>query len=234
MNALIGYFSRFYANQKLFRTVCLLFAAALILRFPKFFLANFSEGLSKDICSWCETIVRFGGYVALTFVKQSDLTGNGTAESPLRKPDPASPSGNKTILSVIVALVLVPALFLSGCAITPETKAKLSVSFKQIGTIAGRGAVAILEAAPSFADAKTKADYLATAALALRHAEANGKVVNGADVTAFVTPYLPDKPHWHQLAETAGALVDKAAKSGINKDTALETVAVAFDNAAPK
>ncbi len=92
----MNFIQRALANKAILRIVLLMIASALILNYP-WLLSWLPQEAQVSLCKAATQILTWGTQVALLFVKQSNLSGLGTPDDPLKKID-ASVSGGTKIL----------------------------------------------------------------------------------------------------------------------------------------
>lgn len=140
----------------------------------------------------------------------------------------------KTGITPLIALALIPAFALSGCAWTQAHKTQISDTLAVVGTralnVAGQ---VLLSAAVDEADKDFKADFLDSIAAGLR---ANATtIVSADDVAKIAQIWSPnDGPKWQQLAGSLGALAGNAlaAAGKTEAATVVEQIAMGLNNAA--
>ena len=167
--------------------------------------------------------VAFGGTFAAQ-AKDKNVTG-GTV------PNDSKSSGN---IAPLVALVLLPAFALSGCAWAQAHKTQINSTLAVVGNralnVAGQ---VLITAAVDEADKNFKADFLDSIAAGLR---ANATtIVTADDVSKIVRIWSPnDGTKWQQLAGSLGTLASDALESAgqTQASTIVENIAMGLNNAA--
>lgn len=227
MNYLAALLEKLLGPNSKIRTLGLfILGSVFVLRFPVL-IHGLPEALQKLICDAATDIVTFGIPLLVFFVKQTNVTGNGTPDAPYQKPNPDDITTNKVFTPKLPILIaaLITCTALTGCTTwtnPPERQAAVSALTKSATRIIGNIAVGQLKALVSAELNDT--DYAHAAA------DAAWRSVDARDIAELINTATGNKAP--ALAAAASNIAYDSLANGATKSSTFDAIASAISAAA--
>jgi hypothetical protein len=237
MNYLAAFLEKLLGPNSKIRTLGLfILGSVIVLRFPGL-IHGLPDALQKLICDAGTDIVTFGVPLIVFFVKQSNVTGNGTPDAPYQKPNPDDITTNKVFTPKLPILIacLACTIGLTSCgwkddisfaplpAAGNSAQPSRSAAFAKTATrILGNIAVGQLQALVSAELNDT--DYKHAAAAAAWSA------VDASDIAELINDATGHKAP--ALAAAASNIAYDSLQNGVSKDKTFDAIASAISAAA--